>query len=61
MEVSSVAGRVKEIEQVGAEIDGIAYMLFIFKDRIKDPVTCVSSEAFGLVINYERQLKLNLA
>ena len=61
MEVSSVAGRVKEIEQVGAEIDGICYMLSFFAARIKDPVTGVSSESFGLVINHERQLKFDLA
>jgi hypothetical protein len=61
METSTVCGRVKEIIVGGTEIDGICYMLFIFKDRIKDPVTNVSSEAFGLAINHERQLKLSLA
>jgi hypothetical protein len=61
METSTVSGRVKEIMVGGAEINGVCYMLFISKDLIKDPVTNVSSEAFWLVINHERQLKLNLA
>jgi hypothetical protein len=61
METSTVAGRIKEIEVGGAEIDGVCYMLSFFAARIKDPVTGVSSEAFGLVIDNTRQLKLALA
>lgn len=60
LEVSSVAGRVKEIEKSGIELDGQLYRIIYFAKAQKDPVTGVASETFGLCLNHERQFKFNL-
>ena len=59
LEASTVAGRVNEIEKSGIELDGVPYRIE-YAGKQKDPVTGVSVETFGLVVNRSPQIKLEL-
>ena len=47
--ISTVCGRVKEIEEEGITLFGVEYRLHILQNRQLDPVTRKSVEAFALI------------
>lgn len=47
--ISTICGRVKEIEEEGITLFGVEYCLHILQNRQLDPVTRKSVEAFALI------------
>lgn len=47
--ISTICGRVKEIEEEGIMLFGVKYRLHIFKQRYIDPITKKSVEGFALI------------
>lgn len=47
--ISTVCGRVKELEEEGITLFGVEYRLHILQNRQLDPVTRKSVEAFALI------------
>lgn len=53
--ITTVCGRVKELEEEGIILEGKKYRLEYLQSRIKDPITNKTVEAFCLIIDTQNK------